>query len=292
MASELSPWRLIGVAFLGAIALEAVLLFSIGVAGTFSVRQIPSHVAALTVGTIGGWLYELFRELHSTTKASLQQLTALSASVEALTGKISYQDKALSMLVSCPRHNEALTALIKASMSDNFKNIPFVGVAEYFDLLELAIAHSDGYQGVQRRPLRWYRERSAASYLEDLRERRMRYKTRLIIVNDDDVPAMEEDLKDKELLKFYWSHTGSVDTYWISVSDFEANLPGHPVPRDFALYDRMLLIAYDEPRQILSFDIAREGSPERKLFEIHQQHVLHKTSVFKKVPTDIAAAES
>src|SRR2546421_11858383 len=125
MASELSPWRLVGVAFLGAIALEAVLLFSIGVAGTFSIRQIPSHVAALTVGTIGGWPYGLFRGLHSTTKASLQQLTALRASVEALPRKISYQGKGVSMLVSGPPHHEGVTALIKAAMRYNFNNIPF-----------------------------------------------------------------------------------------------------------------------------------------------------------------------
>jgi hypothetical protein len=282
---ELKPLRLIGVALLGAVTMEIILVFSTGLTGAFTVRQIPSHLAALAVGALGGWIYELFRQLHETTRTSLQELATLMTSVEGLTNKISYQDKALSMLVGCPRHNEALTALITASMSDNFKNIPFVGVADYLRFLAKAIQHSDGYHGVHRQPLRWYRERGAGGYLDDLRERQMKYKVRLIVLDEEDVVHMDEDLRDQELLDYYWRHTGDVETYWISAREFEKSFPGTPVPRDFALYDRTLLIAYDETRQILSFDIVAAHRPERRIFEMQRELTLHNSPILRKVPS-------
>jgi hypothetical protein len=287
---DLNPWRLTVVALLGALVLEVVLVFSIGASDAFAVRQLPNHLAAVLVGTFVGWVYELFRELQGAARASLRELSSLSASVETLTNKINYQDRALAMLTSCPRHNDALAALIKASMSDNFRNIPLVGVPDYLGFLEKAIRHSDGYHGVQRRPLRWYKDREAGSYLRDLRERRMKYKIRIVVLDDDDVSRMEEDLRDQDLLDYYWRHTGEVETYWLSSRDFEEYFPGTPVPRDFALYDSSLLIAYDEVRQILSFDVLGDGSPELRIFEIQRQLTLRNSSVLRRVPSLAASA--
>jgi hypothetical protein len=279
-----SSWRVAGVALLGAIALEAILIFSIGVSQALTIRQIPSHIAAVVVGAIGGWLFDLFKELHASTKSSLRELRILTAGVDALTRKIRYQEQALDMLLECPRHNDALTSLIKASMSDNFRHIPYVGPSDYLRFLDRAVEHSDGYEGVQRRSLRWYMQRGAASYLDGLRERKMRYKTRLIILDADEMEAMSHDLKDASLLAYYWLHTGPVDTYWISTSDFLKNLPGSALPHDFALYDHTLLIAYDEERQILTFDTVDAIASERRIFEALRHHVLHDTGVFNKVP--------
>jgi hypothetical protein len=281
---DVGGWRMAGVALLGAVALEGILIFSLGFTQAMTVRQIPSHVAAVLVGALGGWLFDLFKDLHSSTRASLREVELLTAGVDALTRKIRYQEQALDMLLECPRHNEALTSLIKASMSDNFRHIPYVGTIDYLGFLEKAIEHSDGYQGVQRRSLRWYRERGASSYLDGLRERRMRYKTRLLILDSDEVAAMEEDLTDDDLLEFYWQHTGAVDTYWISTAAFRKNLPGFALPPDFALYDSSLLISYDEERQVLTFDTVKGDAPEPKIFEAVRQHVLHHTDVFNKVP--------
>jgi hypothetical protein len=281
---KISSWRVAGVALLGAIALEAVLVFSIGITQALTIRQIPSHITAVVVGAIGGWLFDLFKELHASTKSSLDELGMLTAGVDALTRKIRYQEQALDMLLECPRHNVALTSLIKASMSDNFRHIPYVGPSDYLRFLDGAVEHSDGYQGVQRRSLRWYRERGAASYLDGLRERKMRYKTRLIILDSDEMGAMSHDLNDTDLLAYYWRHTGSVDTYWISSADFLKNLPGCILPHDFALYDRTLLVSYDEERQILTFNTINGTAPERKIFEALRHHVLHDTGVFNKVP--------
>jgi hypothetical protein len=271
--------------------LEAILIFSTGVSQALAVRQIPSHIAAIIVGGLGGWLFDLFKGLHSSTKSSLRELELLTAGVDALTKKISYQEQALDMLIGCPRHNEALTALIKASMSENFRHIPFVGTSDYLRFLEKAVDHSDGYEGVQRRSLRWYRERGASSYLDGLRERRMGYKTRLLILDDDQVTAMREDLNDPDLLNYYWQHTGAVDTYWTSCALFTKNLPGSHLPQDFALYDRRLLVAYDEDRQILTFDTVNDNAPERRIFEALRQHIAHDTGVFNKVTQAAGAIE-
>jgi hypothetical protein len=138
-------------AFLGALTLEIVLTFAIGLRDAFTVRQVPAHLSALLVGGVVGWMFELFREM-------LREAASVQARFEALTVKITYQEKALDMLLACPRHNDALSQLIKASISDNFKSVPFVGVPSYLNFLRRAIVHSDGYEGIQRKPLRWFKD--------------------------------------------------------------------------------------------------------------------------------------
>jgi hypothetical protein len=60
----------------------------------------------------------------------------------------------------------------------------------------------------------------------------MTTKTRLVLVDDDDREAMQQDLADPAVMEYYWQHTGSVETYWVSVSDFRFTFPGRDVPRD------------------------------------------------------------
>jgi hypothetical protein len=284
---DIRLWRLAGVALIGALALETVLIFSEGLKDAFSVQRIPDHLAALVVGTLIGWMYELLRELHRAADLSLQQFEMMRTSIESLTGKIKYQDEALSMLTSCPRHNEALTALIKTSMGDNFRNIPYIGEADYLRFLTKAIEHSDGYEGVQRNPISWFRK--YPPYLDALREQRMSYKTRIFILDEDDIPEMERNLSDPQLLSFYWEHTGSVDSYWISVADFRKHCPRLAVPADFGLYDGQLLIAYDGERQILTFNTLSANSPERRIFAIQRE--LHERNVpaFRAIPRCVEA---
>src|SRR5258706_9232462 len=95
----------------------------------------------------------------------------------------------------------------------------------------------------------------------------MKYKSRLFVIDDRDVKEMEADIADQELLKFYWHHTGAVNSYWITETDFRRNYPSISMPPDFALYDHTLLINYDENKQILSFDVVdRESSMEAQIF--------------------------
>jgi len=263
--------RLALVAFVGALILEVVLTFATGLKAAFTVRQIPAHLAALLVGSLAGWLFELFREMTKVTHEALRVAAHLEVSIRALTTKITYQDEALGMLTSCPRHNEALTSLIQASMGENFRNIPLVGVSSYLEFLRKAIEHSDGYEGIQRKPLSWYKLTGAGSYLGDLKRRDMEYKKRLLIIDKDDEDQMKADLADHGVLEYYWSNTGAVTTYWMTSRDFVANFPGMKIPEDLALYDKRLLIAYDEGTKILTFDVIDKESSVRRLFDAVDQ---------------------
>jgi len=282
-------WHLISVALLGALALEIVMILADGVRESFSVQRIPAHLATIAVGTILGWLYELLRQTNFAFAQTMREFTGLRSGVDSLTSRIRYQDEALAMLMHCPRHNEVLTSLIKTSMSDNFRYVPYVPPGLYLQFLTTALKHGDGYLGVQRTSLRWYREQGAGSYLAGLRDRPMSYKKRIFIVDDADVPDMLADLADQETLDYYWSHTGSVETYWIPVADFRKNYPKFEVPDDFALFDRQLLIAYDVDKQVLIFDLLNETRPELKIFTIQDELTSRQVMAFRPVPPDATA---
>ena len=275
--SSIKVWRLAGVAILGAVLVEVVLVLSEGLEDAFTVARIPNHLTAVAVGGLLGWMYELLRELSVATTASLREISTL-------TNKISYQDEALSMLTRCPRHNDVLSRLIAASMKDNFRNVPYVGEGAYLEYLSNAIEHSNGFQGVQRRSLRWFRDESASAYLNALRDRRMSYKTRIFIIDDAAVGQMEHDLSDPEILSYYWENGGDVDSYWISTDRFKKHFPGWRIPDDFGLYDGSLLIAYDIDRQVLTFNLVEESSQERQVFT--SQRGLDKLglSAYQKIP--------
>jgi hypothetical protein len=269
--SDIKIVRLAIVSLCGAVILEIIVIFATFGASpraAFTVREIPTHLAAIVVGGLAGWFFELFREMTGTTAEILHVAKGMQTEFEALTAKIRYQDEALTMLTRCPRHNEALTSLVKASISDNFRLIPQVGAPDYLDFLQRAIVHSDGYEGIQRNSLSWFRETDGGAYLNALKVRKMRHKTRLFIIDETILDQWNRDRKDEECLRYYWSNTGDVKTYWITVSDFKKNFPAWPSPpEDLALYDRQLLIAYDQPGKLLRFDILDEASPEIRLFE-------------------------
>jgi hypothetical protein len=163
MARDIRLLRLAAIAAVGAVLVDIVLVLSEGAEKSFAVSGIPHHLAAIAVGGLLGWMYELLRELSAATATSLQKIVRLME-------KIEYQDAALSMLLNCKRHAEVVSVLIAKSMKENFRNIPWVGEAEYLRLLSMAIEHSGGFQGIQRRPLSWFRGNGLSSYLENLRD--------------------------------------------------------------------------------------------------------------------------
>jgi type III secretory pathway component EscR len=124
---EFKLGRLALVALVGALFLEIVLTFAVGLREAFTVRQIPAHLTALLVGAVAGWIFELIREVTATTTEALRVAKQMQTGFEAFTDRITYQDRALAMLMACPRHNDALSKLIKASISDNYKKIPLIG---------------------------------------------------------------------------------------------------------------------------------------------------------------------
>jgi hypothetical protein len=266
-----------------ALVFDFVVTFLTSSQTAFSVQRIPSYLAFLLVGFAGGWLFELFKIQTEVTAQSGRALTELEGSVQTLTNKITYQDQALAMLISAPRHTEALTALIKASLMDNFRNIPYVGVPTYLQLLSSAIRHSDGYEGIQRNPFRWYRDTNAGHYLNGLRNKQMSVKTRLVLIDDHELPIMQQDLADEDVMGYYWRHTGDVETYWMSVSEFRRAFPGLVVPRDLALYDRQLWVAYDETTQTLAFNVLPKDAVECRLFEDLHEMIMRGSPELKRV---------
>jgi hypothetical protein len=98
----------------------------------------------------------------------------------------------------------------------------------------------------------------------------MDYKTRIFVIDNADVPAMEEDLRNAELLR--------------------QQFPGQRIPDDFALFDRALLIAYDIERQVLTFNLLKESSRERQIFESLLTTGRVRLQVFDKIPRTAQAA--
>jgi hypothetical protein len=260
---EFSIARLALVAFLGALILEIIVTVTIGLREPFTVRQIPVHLIALLVGALVGWFFELLREMTAGTRRLLE-------AAEGLAMKITYQDEALNMLLRCPQHHDALSQLIEASMSENFRYIPRIGPPDYLRFLEGAIAHANRYEGIQRKPPSWFEKVDGESYLTDLRERRMQHKTRLFIIDESDGEQWEEDLKNAKCLNYYWKNTGSaVKTYWMYTSDFRRNFPawGETPLEDLALYDRKLLISYNESAELLYFEVLEDNDVRIRLFQ-------------------------
>jgi hypothetical protein len=244
------------------------------------------RVAALGgVGAIIGWMYELARSMTGLILGSMTQL-------EALSRKLDYQDEALSMLLQARRHGEALSALLSDSIGKNFRNIPFVDENRYLYYLVKAIDHADVYQGVQRKPVRWFENEGKARYLERLRDKRMKTKIRVFLIDADDEAAMREDLENPETMRSYWEHTGlDVRTFWILTADFRANFRGLRIPDDFGLYDEQLLIAYDPDHEVVRFDLLGPGSHELEIFKkLHEQLEVRSTAPFREIKPEISRA--
>lgn len=268
-ADRLDYARLLRAALVGALL---GLLFEVAVSvltGTrsFSLSRLPSAVAFLLVGFAGGWLFEVFKAQTEVTDEAVRALSGVRHEVDRLTRRLTFADRALSMLMEAPRHHAALTYLITASMNDKFRSIPDVGTAVYLQVLELAVDHADRYEGVQTNGFRWYRDTDAGHYLDGLREKRMHVKTRLLLVDEADLDAMAADLADDDVMRYYWDHTGDVDTFWMSTRDFRTAFPDRELPRDCALYDRQLMVAYDQPRLVLRFDVLEASNDMATLFD-------------------------
>ena len=104
-----------------------------------------------------------------------------------------------------------------------------------------------------------------------------------MLIDDEDLGAMTQDLSDTAVMEYYWQHTGDVETYWMTVSEFRTTFPGRDVPRDLALYDRQLLIAYDELKLILKFDVVRSEAGVCQLFDGVREMISRHMPALKRV---------
>jgi hypothetical protein len=76
----------------------------------------------------------------------------------------------------------------------------------------------------------------------------------------------------------------------MSVSDFRFTFPGRDVPRDLALYDRQLLVAYDESRLILRVDVVRRDAGVCRLFDDVTEIISRHTPSLKRVEPPVGRA--
>jgi hypothetical protein len=133
---------------------------------------------------------------HWLLDQSVKQLTIVSKALD-------YQGHALNMLLRCRRHGDVLSIMLSDSIREQYRYIAFVNETRYLAYLVKAIKHSNHYQGVQRRPVRWFAEQNGDYYLKTLRDQRMSHKTRLFLIDGEDAVQMEEDLANPELMNYY-----------------------------------------------------------------------------------------
>ncbi len=208
---------------------------------------------------MAGLLFGELRELQSGVQKFMKD-------ADELTLKLELQKDILSLPLQCPRYGEVLVSLIRQSAA-KFHAIPNVSALAYLDVLKNAITHSDEYQGVQRRPPRWFLEehRNGETYLETLRDSEITRKTRIFVIDDEDIPAMEEDIA-SSVMGRYWELTGAdTETYWIPLTHLRRFVPGMDEPRDCAVYDRCLFIEYDSDTHLLSFDVLADAPSDRRV---------------------------
>jgi hypothetical protein len=265
---------------MGALLLEAI---TYALNPSISQENVPKFVSSLIVGAIVGWMYELLRDTRRRSGDLLRQAATV-------TTRLRYHDEALTLLSRCPHHGAALDALVSASVSENLRCIPYVEVGHYRAFLDLAVDHADRFEGVQRKPVSWFRATGAEEYLGHLRVKRMRSKVRIFVIDDADVAQMRNDLADASVMDFYWSSTGDVETFWISTSELQDHFPRMVPPRDSALFDRQLLIAYVHPYKVLEFDVLADGDGHRTIFdELEEQLRQERSGPFRRIDRDARA---
>src|SRR5215472_384691 len=202
-----------------------------------------------------------------------------------LTEILDFQHQPLRLLVKAKTHAPTVGLLLKASIGDQYRTIASVDPNQYLSFLRQALKISDRFNGIMRKTVSWFRENeNGASDLQDLSSRRMREKIRVFIIDSASVEQMQQEMVDEALMEFYWRHTGSVETYWITERDLRHNYSELGMPDDCAVFDQELLIKYDDKRQTVYFDIVEGRSIERQLFDrLHTQIQNRSDSPFKRI---------
>src|SRR5438552_18105115 len=84
----------------------------------------PKVIFSFIIGAAIGWMYEVIRQQSELLFEAFGRLDNLSKTLE-------YQQEALTMLLKCRRHGEALTALLSDSIREKYRYIPFVNETTY-----------------------------------------------------------------------------------------------------------------------------------------------------------------
>jgi hypothetical protein len=192
------------------------------------------------------------------------------------------------------QHEDTVIMLLNQSIHRQFKQIPNVDPLEYLTYLNSAVSRSKRFQAVQRYPVSWFKRAGGQEYLRTLQESGVEEKFRIFIV--DDAEAMLRELREEGLMQFYWQYSGGtrpVYSYWTDTGTYKDFYRADSVPDDFALYDSLLLIRYDESQRRLSFDLVDQDSRERQVFDRlkdqldstnHLKYVDPKLTPFREIP--------
>ncbi|HTA92216.1 MAG TPA: hypothetical protein VK745_21705 [Polyangiaceae bacterium] len=264
-------------------ALIAAVLAALAVLADFLLRgafQWKESIASATIGVILGLVLDVATDLRE----SLSRLEKVAERADARLALVT-ELPLLELGRPDTGHFEVLCRLIGDALK-SVRVMANVDSVRYLGYLERALSISSMYEGVQRFPIRWFRQGAAPFYLDRLRGKSMERKVRLFVIDDGQVGQMHDDLEDKELLAFYWERTGTdVHSYWIGASELRA--AGLPVVDDCALYDKRLLIEYDEARRVLSFSVGEDKQIKdaSKLFSrIHKQERQEMPPFFREIP--------
>lgn len=262
-------------ALLGALLSEAINLLA-----SPDEQSITRHVTSVTLGAIIGWLYDLGRQ----TSLLLQSATN---SLELIAGKLDLQDAALDMLLAAGAYGEIVRLLLSDSVSRGFKTISFCDENRYFRYLARALDVCETFQTIHRKPISMsWGESDAAPYLQKLRDRSMHSKTRVFVIDQDDLAQMERDLGDPDTMARYWARTGSgMRTFWVSSNDYQAAYRNLPLPPDCVMFDSRLIIAFDAGSRTVSFDLV-DGDNSAQIFfgALSEQLENQAREIFSEVP--------
>ena len=230
---------------------------------------IPSFVS----GALFGWLFGIAISLRNTATNLENQLVKATEKLDNINEdfldslKSFFKRDPFSMMLITTPHTGVLGSLIKDSLSSGYKKIYNVDENQYLVYLQEAICHASIYMGIQRHPIRWFKETTGGQrYLEELRDRNMSKKCRIFVISDNEVNEMKEDIENRDLLEYYWKTTGaSVETFWLSEKDLKETYGFNSLIEDCAFYDEQLLIKYNPNNRILHFDVMTDGV-EVKIF--------------------------
>lgn len=229
---------------------------------------------SIVIGAYIGWLFRITRRMRDDAEAfntaagiSTDMLRRAEEHFLALLNNFFNQHPFDLFLEDSP-HSGVLGTLLRDSIKSMNGRISEVNEITYLLYLKEAISHADEYFGVQREPVRWFRDtEEAADYLRQLKDREMRLKRRIFVIDRDLEGQMEADLKDKSLMDFYWTFSTDVKTYYIRTDELKKCFDFDSVPEDFAMYDGKLIIKYDAQRRVVSYDGPREKSMEKMIIE-------------------------
>jgi hypothetical protein len=253
--------------------------------------SIVTGAYGLIAGVLVGILYEVVQAFQNIVERLESRIDALEHLHGALNAQLAPITTFPSMqMFSDPKAfglvfwNLAKDSLMKARW------IASVTENQYLNYLSLALAASERYQGIQRKPMRWFQGTTGAEdYLRQLRKQKMASKVRIFVIDDAEVESMQKDIADPALLKFYWEHTGpDVMTWWISAC--ELSKLNADIVDDCALYDGHLFIQYNGATQTLFFDL-KDGHGDAeidrtgKIFEaLEEQIKVGRLLPFRMIP--------